>query len=184
MISVRVKYNGGKVNLVGEGPQKYQWFALGQFAIRMIRERVARGVGSDDAPMPALSGRGSAISVDGRFVRQRPGYREQKQRFGGKPIRDLYGRGNQGGHMLDDLRVREATPTGVRMDITSRWGRIKARANEKRAPWFGFSPADQRSIFRQMAATLGGSVINIGAKERGGRFTFANSPANYFRRAA
>lgn len=183
MISTRIKYNGGKVKLVGEGPDKYTWFQLGQFAIRTIRDRVARGVGSDDSQMPALSGRGSAVTRDGKFVRQRPGYREQKQRAGGKPIRDLYGKGNQGGHMLDNLRVREATPTSVRMDITSRWGRIKARANDKRSPWFGFSPRDQRIVLERMIDVFRrkNRVVNAGARIRGGGSVFAGSS---FRRAA
>lgn len=184
MISVKVKYNGGKVKLTGEGPKKYQWFALGQFAIRTMRDRVARGIGSDDWPMPALSGRGSVISRDGKFVRQRPGYREQKQRRGGRPIRDLYGDGQQGGHMLDDLRVREATPNSVRMDITSRWGRIKARANEKRAPWYGFSANDRRLIFARMSEVFRERfrVSNVAARVRGGGTAFANG--QFSRRAA
>lgn len=176
MISITVKYNGGKVKLTGEGPQKYQWFELGKYAVETIRDRVSRGIGSDDAPMPALSGRGSSVSANGKFVRQRPGYREQKQRAGGKPIRDLFGKGNQGGHMLDGLRVREATPTSVRIDITSRWGRIKARANEQRSPWYGFSANDRRLIFARMIDTFkdqyraGGAAARI----RGGSTVFSD----------
>lgn len=170
MIAVKVKINGKKVKLVGDGPGKYAWFQAGQAAIRTMRERIAKAVGSDDAPMPPLSGRGSAVTLDGKFVRQRPGYREQKQRFGGKGVRDLYGRGNQGGHMLDDLRVTEAGPTYVKMGITTRWGRTKARANEKRAPWFGFSTRDGRAVLGNLIDMHRDTVITVGAKVRGGRF--------------
>lgn len=171
MISTRVKFQGSKVKLVGDGPDKYTWFALGQFAIKTIRDRVARGIGSDDAPMPALSGQASAITRDGKFVRRQAGYRDRKQRFGGRPIRDLYGKGDQGGHMLDNLKVREATPTSVRMDITSRLARVKARANEKRSPWFGFSARDRRIVIERMIDVFRsrGNVINIGARARGVR---------------
>ena len=184
MIATKVKFNGSKVKLVGEGPDKYTWFQLGRFAIQTIRDRVARGIGSDDAPMPPLSGRTSVVTRDGGFVRQRPGYREQKQRRGGRPIRDLYGKGDWNGHMLDNLAVREATPTSVRMDITSRAARTKARANERRAPWFGFSPRDQRVVLERMIEVFrrNGRVINLAARARGGGGTvFAGSA---FRRAA
>lgn len=171
MISTRVKFQGSRVKLVGDGPDKYTWFSLGRFAIQTIRERVSRGIGSDDAPMPPLSGRGSAVTRDGKFLRQRPGYREQKQRAGGRPIRDLYGKGDQGGHMLDNFTVREATTTSVRMDITSRSARVKARANERRSPWFGFSERDRRIVFERMidAFRSRGNVINIGSRVRGVR---------------
>jgi len=171
MISTRIKYNGSKVKLVGDGPDKYTWFGLGQFAIKTIRERVARGIGSDDSPMPELSGRASAVTRDGKFLRRQVGYRERKQRFGGRPIRDLYGRGDQGGHMLDNLRVREATTKSVRMDITSRLARVKARANEKRSPWFGFSARDRRIVLERMIDVFRsrGNIINIGSRVRGVR---------------
>lgn len=169
MIAVKVKYNGKKVKLVGDGPGKYAWFQAGQQAIRTIRDRVARAQGSDDSPMPALSGRGSAVTRDGKFLRQRPGYREQKQRSGGKGIRDLYGTGKQGGHMLDALRVTEAGPSYVKMSITTRWGRIKARANEQRAPWFGFSTKDGRKVLGDLIEMHRDTVIAVAAKVRGGR---------------
>lgn len=177
MISTRVRFNGSKVKLAGDGPDKYTWFALGQFGIKTIRDRVSRGIGSDDSPMPPLSGRESAITRDGKFVRRQAGYRDRKQRFGGRPIRDLYGKGDQGGHMLDNLTVREATTNSVRMDITSRTGRVKARANERRSPWFGFSPRDRRIVLARMIDVFRdrGRVINIGSRVRGGRSVFARA---------
>lgn len=175
MIVTRVKIDGGKVKLVGDGPGKYAWFRLGQFAIATMRNRVSGGIGSGDAPMPPLSGRTAAVTRDGKFVRRQAGYREQKQRAGLRPIRDLYGRGSQGGHLLDNFRVREAGPTYVRMDITSRWGRIKARANEKRAPWFGVSDGDARKILPRIVDMHRGTILTIGAKVRGGRSVLARA---------
>jgi hypothetical protein len=51
-----------------------------------------------------------------------------------------------GAHMLDNFTVRYADELTVRMDITAQWARDRARANEQRAPWFGFSPNDIRVI--------------------------------------
>jgi hypothetical protein len=51
-----------------------------------------------------------------------------------------------GAHMLDNFTVRYADELSVRMDISAQWARDRARANEQRAPWFGFSPNDIRAI--------------------------------------
>jgi hypothetical protein len=51
-----------------------------------------------------------------------------------------------GAHMLDNFTVRYADELTVRMDITAQWARDRARANEQRSPWFGFSPCDVRAI--------------------------------------
>jgi len=169
MIVTRIKYNGSTVRLGGFGPQKYQMYQLGRVAVQVVKNRVARGVGSDDSPMKPLSGRTSAVRKDGRFVRQRAGYSDWKAAHGLKSIRDLWGPGLNGGHMLDNFTVRYADERQVRMDITSRWGRIKARANERRSPWFGFSAQDTVAIYGVARVMFKGIVVDIAAKIRGVR---------------
>lgn len=131
---------------------------IGNFAIQTERARLARGVGVDDAPMPPLSGRTSAILRNGNFVRQRAGWADWKSRHGLQSFRDLYGDGRQGGHMLDNLSVRSANASSVRIDFTSRSARTKAQANSKRANWHGFSPSDQVKIAAFAMRELFGEV--------------------------
>lgn len=138
-------------------PNRMNWIRaqqireLADYGISLIRERVAKGIGSDDAPMPALSGRTSAIRRDGRFVSQRAGYRDWKSKQGLRPIRDLRGpgrdlKGGAGTHMLEDIRVTYFDDRRAQFDISKRDSRVKARANEDRAPWFGWSPSDMRKM--------------------------------------
>ena len=146
MISTRVKFNGKKVRLAGFGPQKYQMFALAQAGLKSIKMRVLSGTGSNDAVMPPLEtkGKGTRYSIrQGKMIEFDKGnpYPTQKRRAGLKPIRDLVGFGKDG-HMLDDLRVTYADPKLARIDITRGSSRMKARANEQRAPWWGLSPRD------------------------------------------
>lgn len=149
MIVTKIKYNGSKVRLYGFGPEKYQMFKLGQFALATVKARVAAGKGSDDAPMPPLKKR----------------YAIQKSKAGAGNKRDL----RLTGAMLDNFSVRSASATEVRLDITSRTGRQKARTNERRAPWFGFSTADTKAIYGMAQRMFKGMVVDFAAKVRGVR---------------
>lgn len=140
------------------------WQKLGEYAITVIRARLALGIGSNDQAMPPLKRPRNAKSIDAGY----PGF---KRRLGLKPIRDLYGPGGLvaqsrngkksylrsgssasraliggRGHMLDDLRVNAVSESGVSIDITNRASRAKARANEAKAAWIGFSRADRAKI--------------------------------------
>lgn len=102
------------------------------------------------------------------------GYPAFKRRLGLKPIRDLYGPGGLvvsyrtgnkrytrsgtkasraahggRGHMLDDIRVTYVDEASCKIDISNSASRVKARANEKRAPWIGFSPNDRKTIMAE-----------------------------------
>lgn len=128
---------------------------LGDFAIATVKARATKGIGSDDSPMPALSGKTSPILHNGKFVRQRIGYAGWKMAHGLYGVRDLVGTGKDGGHMWDGVSVRLATDSLVRMAFTTRTSRQKALANERRAPFFSFSDADEAKIVayaRQMFA--------------------------------
>ena len=159
-----VKYNGRKVRLIGFGVRKYQLFRLGNVGVASIRERLSRGVGSNDQQMPPL-----AVRRRRRWSKKQEkwveygdanvGYARDKRRAGLSGIRDLYGMGvgwtgsgrkqrqRKGkSHMLDALRVVSASETQARIDISTADARIKARANEQRSPWFGFSGRDVRNL--------------------------------------
>jgi len=136
------------------------WMQLALYAIKVIRERVTAGIGSNDQPMKPLSGRTSAIKLAGKFVRQRAGYADWKRARGLQSIRDLYGpgkdlKGNAGTHMLDDVRVTAVDETSAKIDITKRDSRTKARANEARSPWIGFSPNDRQKIMVEFRRLFG-----------------------------
>ena len=187
MITTKIKFNGTKVRLgPGVGFRKYQMLALGQFAVDTIKARVAKGIGSDDASMPALADR----------------YKKRKTGYGLQPIRDLTGPGQTsymartfskpapgmlrsgrsyttarkdirfrsaggGAHMLDNFTVRYADELSVRMDITQQWARDRARANEQRAPWFGFSPNDMRAIIGFAQQMFHANVTDLAVRLRG-----------------
>ena len=119
---------------------------IGSFANNTVKARTRSGVGSDDAAFPPLSSKASAVRVNGKFVRQRPGYAAWKAAHGLQTIRDMWSDGKQGGHMLDNSTVRYADDTSVKIGFTSRWGRIKALANERRTPFYSFSDADTKKI--------------------------------------
>ena len=145
MIKTRIKVDGKKVRLGGYGFGKYQMLALGRHAVNLIKARVARGLGSVDSPMPALrGGKGGRMSYYARI----------KARAGRASFRDL----RLTGRMLDAFSVRYADAKKVRMDISTKHGRIAGRANERRAPWFNFSRADERSIFGKSRALFGDTV--------------------------
>jgi hypothetical protein len=146
MIKIRVKTPTGKITLSGFGPQKYQMYSWGKFAIEKVKERVSAGIGSDDAPLKPLS----------------PGYAKRKQRIGKGSKRDM----TFTGAMLKNLQIRAADPSKVRADITSRLARIKARTNERRTPFFGFSRADEKKIFTEATRIFGPNMRNIGVKLR------------------
>jgi hypothetical protein len=189
VIKTSFKFHGSKITLAGYGFRKYQMARLGQIAVAALKARVARGVGSDDAPMGALAER----------------YRRQKQQYGLNPIRDLrgpgqttymkrtYGSGGRryvmtasgarsftmsratirfrseggGAHMLDNFTVRYADENAVRMDITAQWARDRARSNERRSPWFGFSPNDVRVILVAARQMFHMNITDFAAKFRG-----------------
>jgi hypothetical protein len=122
---------------------------LGTLGIALIRERVARGVGSDDAPMKPLNAR----------------YARYKGYKGLPRVRNLRGPGNKP-HMLDNISVRRAVANSVRIDITSSDARTKAAANEKRSPWYGWSPRDASVILTDAQKIARGNIREVTA-ERG-----------------
>jgi hypothetical protein len=72
-----------------------------------------------------------------------------------------------GAHMLDNFAVRSADENSVRMDISAQWARDRARANEQRAPWYGFSPNDIRAIALMAQQLFRANVTSLAAQLRG-----------------
>ncbi len=172
MIKTTFKFHGSKITLAGYGFRKYQMVQLGQVAVGAVKARVAMGVGSDDAAMKPLADR----------------YKTWKAAKGMNTIRDLTGPGSrtykdtskkhkgairtiraESAHMLDNFTVRYADELTVRMDISAQWARIRARANERRAPWFGFSPNDIRIIMNSARVMFGVNITDLAVKLRAQR---------------
>jgi hypothetical protein len=141
--------SGAKFRVLGQlTPRVNDMRLLGEFAVAIIKGRVSKGIGSDDAPMKPLS----------MFQRSRWSKKQQRYVKYGNPInpgkdhRDLRGPGADGfgpwakGHMLDAFSVRSVSEREVRMDITTAWARGKARVNEIRSPWFGWSVNDLKNL--------------------------------------
>lgn len=133
------------------GFRERQMYRMGNLGISTILERVSKAIGSDDSRMKPLSMRRSRKG-------EQYGYRVRKRKaVGGRGIRDL----RLTGAMLDNLSVRSVSETEVRIDFTSRDARMKARTNEARDAWWGWSPKDlvrltvaAKQMFREMAFNI------------------------------
>jgi hypothetical protein len=126
MIDFKVQFTRIKIDATSLRLDDSQRRDLGQFALDTLKRRVSQGLGSNDAPMPAL----------------RPRYKALKVRRTGRSIRDLRFTGN----MLENLSVRPSDTGEIVIAFTTESARVKAFQNQQRAPWFGFSPADMRKI--------------------------------------
>lgn len=164
MVKTKIKVLGADskfrtITLGGLKPQRFQMLVLGNAAAVRMKERVSKGRGSSDAPMPAL----------------KPNYRKAKWRAGLTAFRDLWSYGVAvrakgvksrsigNDHMLDALRCTYADDRIARIDVSTQSGRIKARANEERAPWFGLSPKDQQALGTEFRKIFGpGAQLGVG----------------------
>jgi hypothetical protein len=88
----------------------------------------------------------------GKFVRQRLGYAGWKAEHGLRPIRDMWGSGKEGGHMLDNFTVRSASESSVRLAFTQNKARARALSNERRTPFLSWSDSDVAKIMDRAAA--------------------------------
>lgn len=158
MIKTKIQVRGDdgkfrRVTLGGLDPKRYQMLALGNYAAALMKSRVTSGRGIDDSRMKPL--RGSYLGA--------------KVRYGLKPFRDLVGPGIKG-HMLDALRCRYADDKIAIVDITTQHGREAGRANERRDPWWGLSPADLELIAVEFRKIFGmdGFGISTSTSRKGG----------------
>jgi hypothetical protein len=114
---------------------------LAEYGIQLQKDQVAAGLGSDGTPMPPLK------VAKRRFVARQNGVAQ----FSRNKIRNLYGTGVEGGHMLDFIRVNYLDDQRATIAITSTHQREKARGNERRAPWWGWSPDSVRKLTAKAA---------------------------------
>jgi hypothetical protein len=172
---VRISYTGpngvvSKVRLPlgSDDPMKYRMFQLAEYGISLLRARVAKALDVSDSPMPPLSGKRSAVKdIRGKFIRQRAGYAEWKQKNLGSGVRDLYGPGSRTfmrangspgkqksgtGHMLDDIHTTQADERRATITITTQNSRQKAAGNERTLRrkgsmgWWGWSPRNVSAL--------------------------------------
>lgn len=161
-----------------------QW---AEYGIQLQKEQALAGLGSSGSPMPPLKGSGKSVFLarkNGKAHFGRRTYGQLKSSLGLKPIRDLYGPGKDG-HMLDAIRMNYLDDRKATFTISSKKQRDKARGNERRAPWWGWSPANARKM-REKAAELFGSGPAERLFELGliGASALAFVKARYLRRAA
>lgn len=116
------------------------------------------------------------------------GYSGEKRKLGLKPVRDLWGPGNSiaqsheaspktkallakyglqlgkkknllaAGHMRNDIRINYVDDRMAKVSITTQASRIKALANERKAPWWGLSSASARKFASAQATIYGGAM--------------------------
>jgi hypothetical protein len=114
---------GAKVRFYGElnfGTRAM--YALAKFALATMLNRVSKAIGSNDQPMKPL----------------KKGYAIHKTRLGRGNKRNLL----YSGDMLRNISIRSVSEYQARIDLTSAKQRMKARQNEVKSPWYGWSPND------------------------------------------
>ena len=135
---------------------------LANYYIELQNEQLDAGLGSNGQPMPPLSGRSFPVfdrtSGKPKFVeRLYRGYQGKKASLGLKPMRDLRGPGIKG-NMRDDVRINYVDDRIAKISITRKSSRDKALANERKAPWWGLSPASARKFAAAQASIFGGAM--------------------------
>ena len=118
--------------------------SLADYGILLQLEQARQGLGSDGQPMPPL--KSGALKFAGR--------RDGAATFQRKTLRNLYGPGKNG-HMLDDIRVNYVDDKKATISITKKTSRDKARGNETKAPWWGWSPASMQKLRQRSAEIFG-----------------------------
>ena len=168
MIDIRIRYNGVKVRLRGEmGMKKLHNLRLLEIGLASVKERLVRGIGSDDAPTAPLKKR----------------YAIYKSKVLGKrAIRDL----RLTGDFLDTLLPRYADDTQAVAYPGGRAGRMKAILYHDLV---SFSDGDQRKIAAQAQKYFKAQVAQVayrlapGGGKPGGsaRPEFSRDPATFAR---
>lgn len=108
---------------------------LGQTQILQLRKRVAQGVGIRDTQMPAYTA---------QYARRKAASGRQVG------VRDLL----WSGRMLGSLVAQVEGSRRVRISFTDAASVVKAKAHQRRAPWFGVSAADRRRLIEQARMIL------------------------------
>lgn len=123
-----------------------QMYSLGKYGVQLMVDRAEKGIGSNDQAFPPL----------------KKGYAIRKTRAGHGNRRNL----RFTGAMLGNISVRSVSATQARIDITSAKQRLKARENERKAPWWGWSPRDLVKLTVAVRTLYGLNVSQIGVASR------------------
>jgi hypothetical protein len=135
---------------------------VAEYGIALQVAQARSGVGSSGQQMPPLKGGDHSVfvaRVSGKATFTRKSYSDWKAAHGLQPVRDLYGPG-KGGHMLDDIRINYLDDRRAEISITNKSSRDKARANERRAPWWGWTRESAAKM-----AQLAGQVFQASTAE-------------------
>jgi hypothetical protein len=133
--------------------RQFQMLKIGTVGLAAVKNRLAAGLGPNDAPAKPLTKRYAIYKS--KVLRRRA-------------IRDLSLTGN----LLRNLTLRTVSEKAAKASLTSRKERIKGQAAERIEPWLVFSPANNRAvmeaarrIFREITPRL---VIErfLGGKQR------------------
>lgn len=122
---------------------------LANYYIELQQEQLDAGIGSDGTPMPPLAVAGKRV-----FVARKDGVAQFKTQGG---LRTLWGLGING-HMRNDIRINFLTDQMAKVSITRKPSRDKALSNERRAPWWGLSPASSQKFAAAQAGVFGGAM--------------------------
>ena len=102
-------------------------FDAAQYALAIIRLRIAKGIGAEDRQMKPYT----------------PEYAEKKQQLGRRAeIRDL----TLTGRMLGGLHVAKKGPKLAAIEFADARSKVLALSNQRVDPWFGLSPQDQEKV--------------------------------------
>lgn len=127
-VDVRIKWSGVNVRLRSFGFRKFHNLRIMDLGLKSIKERLAKGIGENDAPTDPLKKRYA------RF---------KSKRTGRKAIRDLMLTGS----LLSGLKTRYADDriaiADAGMGKGARKDRMKARVHKR---LLMFSPADQKAM--------------------------------------
>ena len=153
--SVRIKYNGVNVRLVGYGFKKRQNLVVLETGLASIKERLEKGIGENDTPTKPLSKRYARYKA---FVRRK------------KAVRDL----DLTGQLLDSIKPRYADDNQAIADAGTRIGRLKAR---KYRELLQFSERDQAAMLDRAGGLFNTEVQQVFQIGRGPGRSAAESRA-------
>ncbi len=118
-----------------------QMLKLGTVAVAENKDRVGKARNLSDGPSKPLTKR-YAIRKSRNLARG--GIRRVGRGTGRKNVRDLSYTGN----MLRNFQVRTVTERRAMARNSTRLDRIKARSNQKKERWVGYSPQNVRNVTR------------------------------------
>ena len=107
--------------------RQLEMLKLGTVGLAAVKNRLAAGLGPNDAPAKPLTKRYAIYKA---------------KRLRRRAVRDL----SLTGSMLGNLAVRTVSERAAKAALTSRKERVKGLANMRREPWLVFSPRNRAAV--------------------------------------